>query len=74
VDHDELKVPETSGSILKLDPNGVDDAIELEFELRFLKSLTTAQRFELMLQKSKEMADLLRSCGHGSATSIVKRA
>lgn len=73
VTEDAKRTPDPAGSTLKLDPLGSDEERELDFELRFLKSLTVAQRFELMLQKSREMADLLRSRGHGIAASIAKR-
>lgn len=70
---DATRTPDPGGSTLKLDPLGSDEERELDFELRFQRSLTVAQRFELMLQKSREMADLLRSRGHGIASSITKR-
>ena len=60
--------------ILKLDPVGDTEDEELDFELAFQRSLTTAQRFELMSRRSREMVELLRSHGHGRAASIVKRA
>ncbi len=60
--------------ILKLDPSADTEREELDFELAFQRSLSTAQRFELMFRRSREMAELLRSHGHGDAASIVKRA
>ncbi len=63
-----------STGILKLDPTGDTEDEELDFELEFQKSLTTAQRFELMFRRSREMVELLRSHGHGNTPSIVKRA
>lgn len=60
--------------ILKLDPGADTEDEELDFELAFQRSLTTAQRFELMFRRSREMVELLRSHGHGSAVSIVKRS
>ena len=58
--------------ILKLDQ--YDESSEIEFELRYLKSLTTSERFLLMQQKSREMQELMRNCGHGKSTEIIKRA
>ena len=48
--------------ILKLSEH--DQKKELEFELQYLKSLTTKQRFEMMLKKTKEMISLLEKSGH----------
>lgn len=59
--------------ILKLDPAADTEDEELDFELAFQRSLTTAQRFELMFRRSREMVELLRSHGHGNTVSIVKR-
>ena len=58
--------------ILKLDQD--DENSEIEFELRYLKSLTKNERFLLMLKKSKEMRELMRNCGHGKSPEIIKRA
>ena len=72
---DESATPGRPGtSILKLDPSADTANEELDFELAFQRGLTTAQRFELMFRRSREMAELLRSHGHGNAVSIVKRA
>jgi len=61
-------------SLLKLDPESADDDRELEFELRYQRSLTTAQRFQMMLSKSRAMAEQLERLGHRRPTEIVKRA
>ncbi len=58
--------------ILKLEQ--YDEKKEIEFELRYLKSLTKNQRFLLMQKKSKEMQELMRNCGHGKSSEIIKRA
>lgn len=72
---DELPAPGRPGTgILKLDPSADTESEELDFELAFHRGLSTAQRFELMFRRSREMAELLRSPGHGSALRIVKRA
>lgn len=61
-------------SILKLAVDRENPEEELEFELDFLGSLSTAQRFELMLRKSREMADLLKAHGYGKAVPMLKRS
>ncbi|MGE5346614.1 MAG: hypothetical protein ACM3JH_11720 [Acidithiobacillales bacterium] len=61
------------GSLLKLSETEQDEDRELEFELAFLRSLSTAQRFELMFDRSRQMAESLRAHGHGEAASILKR-
>ena len=58
--------------ILKLDHD--DESSEIEFELRYLKSLTVKERFLLMIRKSEEMKKLTRNRGHGKFTEIIKRA
>lgn len=47
---------------------------EIEFELDYLASLTTQQRFDMMLRKSREMASLRKQHGHRRTTQIVKRS
>jgi hypothetical protein len=44
--------------ILKLDDH--DEDKEIEFELDYLLSLTTEQRFEMMLQKTQRCAIFLK--------------
>jgi hypothetical protein len=70
-------MPETAKAapptLLKLSEAEQDEERELEFELAFLKSLSVAQRFELMLARSRQMAEALRAHGHGEASSILKR-
>jgi hypothetical protein len=50
-----------------------DEERELEFELAYLRSLTTQQRFELMFRRSREMAEMLIRYGHREPVAIVKR-
>ena len=45
-------------AVLKLEKD--DEQQEIEFELDYLASLTTQQRFQMMTQKSREMLLLLR--------------
>ena len=46
---------------------------ELQFELDYQRSLTTAQRFEMMFRKSREMAEELIRRGHRRPVEVVKR-
>ncbi len=46
-------------SVLKLDPGGSSEEDELAFELRYQRSLTTAQRFEMMFSRSREISERL---------------
>lgn len=62
------------GSILKLAKDEQDEERELDFDVRALRRLTTAQRFEMMLRRSRETAELLRAHGHGRPAEIVKRS
>ncbi|MEN6577844.1 MAG: hypothetical protein ABFD90_15980 [Phycisphaerales bacterium] len=50
-----------------------NERAEIEFELDYLTSLTTQERFEMMLRKSREMAALRRRNGNRRATEIIKR-
>lgn len=50
-----------------------DEAKEIMFELKYLLSLTTRQRFEMMFKKSKEMISLLEKNGHRKPFEIIKR-
>jgi hypothetical protein len=46
---------------------------EIEFELDYLTSLTTRQRFELMFRKTKEMQRLLKRNKRRKTTEVIKR-
>ena len=46
---------------------------EIDFELKFLKSLTIKQRFEMMFKKREEMLSLLKSNGYRKTTQVIKR-
>jgi hypothetical protein len=59
--------------ILKVPAAASNEDQELDFELDFLASLTTEQRFQLMFDRSREMAEMLRAHGHTEPPSIVKR-
>ena len=58
--------------VLKLEKD--DENREIEFEIRYLKSLTTKERFLIMQKKSDEMKKMLRSCGYRKSPEIVKRS
>ena len=58
-------------AVLKLEKD--DEQREIEFELDYMLSLTTQQRFQMMSQKSREMLLLLRRNEHGKSTQVVKR-
>ena len=58
-------------AILKLDRHNEEK--EIEFELDYLTSLTTKQRFEMMFTKTREMLRLLKKDGRRTTTEIIKR-
>jgi hypothetical protein len=58
-------------AVLKL--KKANERQEIKFELDYLASLTTRQRFQMMLQKSREMALLLKRNGRRKSTQVVKR-
>ena len=58
-------------AVLKLEKD--NESQEIKFELDYLASLTTRQRFQMMLRKSREMALLLNRNGHRKSTQVVKR-
>lgn len=58
-------------AILKLDRR--NEKKEIEFELDYLASLTTAERFQMMFQKTKEMLSLLKRNERRKTTEIIKR-
>jgi len=57
--------------VLKLKKD--DENREIEFELSYLKSLTTKERFLIMQKKSYEIKKMLRKRGYRKSTEIVKR-
>ena len=59
-------------AILKVDRH--DEDKEIEFELDYLTSLTTRQRFQMMFTKTREMLSLLKkSNANRKITEIIKR-
>jgi hypothetical protein len=59
--------------ILKVPPDAASEERELAFELDFLLGLSTEQRFELMFERSRQMAEALEAHGHRAPSSILKR-
>ena len=59
-------------AILKLSRD--DPKREMEFELRYLMSLTTRQRFAMMLKKSAELKKMMRDRGYRKSVEIIKRS
>jgi len=53
--------------------NEHDEEKEIEFELSWLPSLSTEQRFDLMFKKSRELVALLEANGHRRSPEIIKR-
>ena len=58
-------------AVLKLKKH--DEKKEIEFELKYLLSLTTRQRFKMMFKKSEEIKRLLEKSGHRKTSEIIKR-
>jgi hypothetical protein len=59
-------------AILKL--NTHNENREIEFELDYLASLTTRQRFQIMFAKTREMLNLLKKPNaNRKVTEIIKR-
>ena len=63
----------------RLEKNGIlvlkkeDQNRTIEFELKYLSSLSLQERFALMLTKSNEMKINLANHGHRKTPSITKR-
>ena len=60
-------------AILKVGPEEQSEERELEFELQFQQGLTRQERFEMMLRKSRELAEELIRRGHRRPAAIIKR-
>jgi hypothetical protein len=59
--------------ILKVGPGDLSEEDELDFELAYQRSLSTAQRFEMMFARSRQIAEELIRRGHRKPVEIVKR-
>jgi hypothetical protein len=58
-------------AVLKLKKH--DENKEIDFELKYLRSLTTRQRFEMMFKRSRQVARLLKRNGRRKTTKVIKR-
>lgn len=58
-------------SILKLSRHNPEK--EIEFELKYLKSLSVRERFEMMFRKTQEIVNLLNKSGHRRPFEVIKR-
>ncbi len=59
--------------IFKVSPGEENETAELLTELNYQLSLTTAQRFEMMFRKSREIAEILLKNGYRKPFEIIKR-
>jgi hypothetical protein len=59
--------------ILKVSADQSSEEDELDFEIAYQRSLTTAQRFEMMLARSRQLAKELIRRGHRRPVEVVKR-
>lgn len=60
----------TKGILILKDHNELD---EIDFELDYLLSLSTSERFHLMESKSREVIHLLEQHGHRRPSEVIKR-
>ena len=51
-----------------------DDDRELDFELEYQLSLSVEERFRMMFQRSREIAEMLIRNGHRKPFEIIKRS
>ncbi len=58
-------------SILKLAKYNTEE--EIDFELKYLRSLSVKKRFEMMFKKTKEIVNFLERHGHRKPFEIIKR-
>ena len=58
-------------AVLKLKKH--DEKKEIDFELKYLRSLTTRERFEMMFKRSGQVARLLKRNGRRKTTKVIKR-
>jgi hypothetical protein len=59
--------------VLKLDPEADSEEVVLRFELDYLATLTTAERFALMRARSELLAKELIRRGHREPVALSKR-
>ena len=51
-----------------------DEEKEIQFELDYLFSLTVQERFKLMMNRNRELFNILENNGHRRSPEIIKRA
>jgi hypothetical protein len=56
-----------------LELSGDDPDRELDFDLQWLRSLSTQERFRLMFRRSREIGEMLIGSGHRKPFEIVRR-
>lgn len=61
---------EQKGILILKDSN---EKKEIEFELKYLSSLSLEQRFSLMQKKTQELKSNLEENGHRTTPQIIKR-
>ncbi|MFA5388305.1 MAG: hypothetical protein WC312_00940 [Candidatus Omnitrophota bacterium] len=59
------------GTILKLSRHNAKK--EIDFELKYIRSLPLKKRFEIMFRKTEEMVELLERHGHRKPFEVIKR-
>jgi hypothetical protein len=59
--------------VLKTAAGESSEEKELDFELAYQRSLTTAQRFEMMIARSRQIAEELIRRGHRKPVEVAKR-
>ena len=59
--------------ILKVSPSNASER-ELDFELEYQQTLSTAERFEMMLSRSRQIAEELIRRGYRKPFEIIKRS
>jgi hypothetical protein len=60
--------------VLKASPGAPSEEDELDFDLANQRGLSTAQRFEMMLARSRQIAEELIRRGHRKPVEIAKRS
>ena len=60
--------------MFKVPPGVSSEEDELDFELAYQRGLSTAQRFEMMITRSRQIAEELIRRGHRKPAEILKRA
>ena len=70
---DAMKAKKKNHRTFVLAVEGDDPEKELEFELDFLATLTTSERFQRMLDSTRDLEKMWLRHGHRKPTSVVKR-